>query len=114
MRPARTADEYPSLPREKIHPAWEKKRSLLSAGTGSRLVLAANSHWIQKRIEVLADAWSAPAASPSRTSLRIRFGVSLDVFRPQDKKTCREILGLPQDKFILFFCCSNLSDKRKA
>lgn len=39
--------------------------------------------------------------------------VDTKVFRPIDKKTARQILGLPQDQFIALLSSTNLTDKHK-
>ncbi len=106
-----TSGEYPKLEPSRVAPAWSAKMDLIR--TAPKLVLAANSEWTRRQIDATADALQAHAGSPVRRPLAIRLGVPLDVFRPLDRDSCREKLGLPKDKFILLFSCSNLADKRK-
>jgi len=43
----------------------------------------------------------------------VRYGLPIETFRPRDRKRCRELLGLPQDRFIVLFSASSLDDRRK-
>src|SRR5208282_4695350 len=43
----------------------------------------------------------------------IRCGLPTEFFKPRDKSTCRQILDLPQDRFILLFSSCQLADQRK-
>jgi glycosyltransferase involved in cell wall biosynthesis len=43
----------------------------------------------------------------------IPYGVDSTVFKTLDKKTCREILGLPADKLIILFVADSLTNFRK-
>lgn len=106
-----TPNEYPSLAPERIHDAWKAKRELISNSDG--LVLAANSRWLLGMADSVFARISeldGPAKSVRRL---IRYGVPFDVFKPRDQRMCRELLGLPQDKFVLLFCCTNVADARK-
>ena len=40
-------------------------------------------------------------------------GLDLEVFRPMDKRECREQLGLPQDKKLVLFAASTVHNPRK-
>ncbi len=40
-------------------------------------------------------------------------GLDLEVFRPMDKRDCREQLGLPQDKKLVLFAASTVNNPRK-
>jgi hypothetical protein len=61
------------------------------------------------------DAYSenhpqAPATAPLGT---MRYGFELDVFRPHDRRTCREQLDLPEDAFIIMTSATVTNDPRK-
>ncbi len=43
----------------------------------------------------------------------INNAIETDVFKPLDKKTCREKLNIPTDKKIILFGAMNMSDERK-
>ncbi len=40
-------------------------------------------------------------------------GVDTNVYQPRDRATCRELLGLPLEQFVLMFAAANTSDPRK-
>jgi hypothetical protein len=71
-------------------------------------MLLANSQWAADyaRRALAAAGKSCP---PIET---FRLGFPLDVFQPLDKKLCRRILGLPQDRFVLL-ATSEFNDRRK-
>jgi hypothetical protein len=102
-----TPDEYPALPPAEIADAWWKKRLLLTADR--RPALLANSAWAA---QFAREAFSSLSGelTPSIETLRLSF--PLDVFRPRDKRSCREALGLPLDAFIVLLPVS-LDDPRK-
>ncbi len=66
---------------------------------------------------VTPSQWLADRAA--KTVLRrfpitvIPNGVDLSVFRPNDRRKSRAILGLPQDQFCFLFFAANLHDPRK-
>lgn len=104
-----TPNEYPQLAPEKIGPAWEAKRRAL-AGTGAPLLLA-NSEWTARFAgEALAARGTANAGAAVET---IRLGFPLDVFRPRNRRACRELLGLPQERFIILTSGTSADDPRK-
>ena len=93
-----TADEYPVVAPPLIAGEWRKKRLILGAAQGPTLL--ANSQWAAE----LADhALAADAENVVRQAQVVPFHLSfpLDVFHPRDPMLCREILGLPADKFIV-------------
>lgn len=106
-----TPTEYPQLDPALIAPTWHKKMDLIQ--TASKLVLAANSCWSKQQTENLGAALQAPADSPVRRPLTVRYGLPLEVFYPRDLVRSRELLRLPANKFILLFSCANLGDTRK-
>jgi len=61
-------------------------------------------------VEMARSAFSGTDAPPIE---RISYGFPVDLFRPRDRRACREILDLPQDRFIVFFPASMISDRRK-
>jgi glycosyltransferase involved in cell wall biosynthesis len=102
-----TPDEYPALPPAEIADAWWKKRLLLTADR--RPALLANSAWAAQFARE-AFASLSGELTPSIETLRLSF--PLDVFRPRDKRSCRETLGLPLDAFIVLLPIC-LDDPRK-
>jgi glycosyltransferase involved in cell wall biosynthesis len=100
------APGHPVLAPEEVSPAWEAKRRIL--GTSPDLYIWGNSAWAVERAE------EALAAAPERPPVAaIKFGFDLDVLRPRDKATCRDVLGLPRDAFIIMSSASSVADPRK-
>jgi glycosyltransferase involved in cell wall biosynthesis len=97
---------HPVLDFDLVGPAWQAKRRILEMS--DNLAIWANSNWALGKVEgALARASSRPAADA------IRFGFDLETFRPRDKATCRDLLGLPRDQFIIMSSASSLADPRK-
>jgi glycosyltransferase involved in cell wall biosynthesis len=108
-----TPHEYPRLGGDLIRPAWDAKYRALRGEHAP--IIAANSDWTAKFArDVFADApagAAAPRASPP--IMQIALGLPHDVFKPRDRSTCRDLLGLPPDRFILLFCASQLGNPLK-
>jgi glycosyltransferase involved in cell wall biosynthesis len=98
-----TASEYPPLAPDRIGDAWRTKRALRAAG--SPLTLVGNSRWMAA--ELVSASRGARAGDP------LHYGLPLDVFKPRDATLCRELLGLPQDRFIVLFSATGMADPRK-
>jgi glycosyltransferase involved in cell wall biosynthesis len=100
---------HPKLEPEQVRPMWETKRQVLSSSPN--FYVWANSDWARKKVNEVLDTMGLETyrARPQA----ITFGLDLDVFRPRDKASCREALGLPQDKFIIMSSSSSLADPRK-
>jgi glycosyltransferase involved in cell wall biosynthesis len=105
-----TPDEYPALAPDRIARAWRDKRLLYAASQAP--VLLANSDWA---LATARAALAGDADPPSRavTVERIRLGFPLDIFRPRDRRACRDRLGLPQDRFIVVASAASLLEPRK-
>jgi len=112
---------YPAMDEGAIRPAWEAKRRFM---TGSeRLTVLTNSQWLAdrataalSRMEGLAKPGDggAPVDLGHRPPVHaVRYGLDLDTFKPRDKATCRDALGLPQDDFIIMASACSLDDERK-
>lgn len=103
---------YPQVAPDQIAPMWNAKRRVLSSSKD--LVVAGDSRYV-------AD-FAARAIHADRlcemTGIRpavswLKYGFETDVLRPRDRRLCRELLGLPQDRFIVLSSASSLDDERK-
>lgn len=112
---------YPAMDEAAIRPAWEAKRRFL---TGSEtLTIMTNSQWLANRAnDVLSrldsmdskDNGQPPFDLGGRPAVHaVRYGLDLEALQPRDKATCRDILGLPQDDFIIMASACSLEDERK-
>jgi glycosyltransferase involved in cell wall biosynthesis len=99
-----TPQEYPQLEPRKIAGAWRAKRQLLETQAP---ILMANSNWTAEYVRSTLRASGKPARVET-----FRLSFPLHVFRPLNRKMCREALGLPQDRFIVL-TTSEFSDPRK-
>lgn len=109
---------YPKLPADRIRWSWETNRRFL---TGSdRLTVLTNSSWLASRTthalehsgkredgQEVFDLGGRPPVLP------IALGLDTSVFKPRDKATCRDALGLPQDDFLIMASACSLDDERK-
>lgn len=112
---------YPEMAEGEIRPAWEAKRRFM---TGSeRLTILTNSQWLAGRANTALakmDMMESPGEGDRAFDLghrppvhAVRYGLELDAFMPLDKATCRDVLGLPQDDFIIMASACSLDDERK-
>ncbi|MDY0003645.1 MAG: glycosyltransferase, partial [Polyangia bacterium] len=109
---------YPAYVPSSIPTAAKARRACLSRRPPP--VLLANSEWTSRQAREALGA-QEPHGSGSRGErasreppmATIRFGVELEVFRPQDRRACRRELGLPEEAFVLMTSASDLSDSRK-
>ena len=103
-----TAEQYPKLAPELIADAWERKQKLLFAD--NKLMLLGNSTWTSEFARnTMRISGGGRSASPVG---QFRLNFPLHVFEPKDRRTCRAILGLPEDRFIVLLT-GDLYDKRK-
>jgi glycosyltransferase involved in cell wall biosynthesis len=100
-----TPDEAPALAPNLIAGAWNSKRLLYRSARPPMLL--GQSAWT---VEMARSAFSGTDAPPIE---RISYGFPVDLFRPRDRRTCREVLDLPQDRFIVLFPATVVIDERK-
>ncbi|MFI4915986.1 MAG: glycosyltransferase [Phycisphaerales bacterium JB060] len=109
---------YPKMPADRIRWSWEANRRFL---TGSeRLTVLTNSQWLARCAQEALDhpgvqqAEGAPFDLGGRPPIiPITLGLDPAVFKPRDKATCRDVLGLPQDDFLIMASACSLDDERK-
>jgi glycosyltransferase involved in cell wall biosynthesis len=103
-----TADEYPKLDPDKIGIAWRRKQKLLFSN--NQLTLLGNSEWT---CSFARHAMAATGSgNPGRPVEPFRLSFPLDVFQTKDRASCRAMLGLPADRFIVLLS-GDLYDARK-
>lgn len=100
-------ETYPKPAPQELTARWQDKRRLLAMDNAPALL--ANSRWTKG----IVDEVAARDATLRSQSSWIKFGIELDVFRPRDKGTCRDLLGLDRDAFIIMTSASSLADERK-
>jgi glycosyltransferase involved in cell wall biosynthesis len=103
---------YPDEPADGRRRAWLAKRRLISGGRTP--LLLTNSRWLLSRLrQTLAAPGALPDGAPPPRSDWIRFGFELGVFRPRGRNACRDMLGLPRDRFVILTAAASLEDRRK-
>jgi glycosyltransferase involved in cell wall biosynthesis len=87
-------DTYPAVRRDSTDLNWLRKRQIYQ---NSSLFVAAPSRWLldQAKVSILSEGIVDTRLIPN--------GVDLSIFRPGDKASARERIGLPQDERILLF-----------
>lgn len=99
-----TANEYPTLPLDKISSAWQRRQEIFGSLNG--IPLAANSDW------TLSIAKSSFTEKGVRAK-KVYYGVDEKLFSPYNKKLARRILGIPEGKPVILYGAVNLYDSRK-
>jgi glycosyltransferase involved in cell wall biosynthesis len=95
-------DTYPSVSRDCTALEWNLKRWIYNR---SNLVIVAPSRWLARLAE---------KSILSRFSVHvIPNGLDTNVYKPLEKKACRDSLGIPADKTVLLFAAQSLKDPRK-
>lgn len=92
------------------------------------LELQESAYWLIYKKKCLQNVKNLHIVSPSKWLLEssknselfaqyphyhIPYGFPTDIFRPLDKKVCREILGLPLEKKIILFVADSVESTRK-
>ena len=98
-----TADQYPKLAPALIAGAWQTRRDLFGGAHGIEVV--ANSHWSKQMFLTALPA--CPNVEP------IHLGADEFVFKPGDKLTARQRLGLPAAKPVVLCAAVNFQEPRK-
>ncbi len=103
---------YPALAPDQIAPMWNAKRRVLSSS--GKLVVAGDSrHVAQVAAHAIASDPLCELTGTRPPVSWLKYGFETDVLKPRDKHLCRELLGLPQDRFIVLSSASSLDDTRK-
>lgn len=104
-----TTEDYPPVLKEFVRDLWEKKRAIVSS---SRLLgIFTNSQYLEQWAK---DGYRSQNTNDGYKKITsIRCGVDVSTFFPRDKRYCRSVLGLPQDKFLIIIGAVSLNDRRK-
>lgn len=95
-------EESPAIVRDATRLEWRMKtRALLK----SRIHLISKCSWTTRMARV-SGLRHLPLSE-------IPYGVDTDVYRPRGRRQSRDLLGLPQDRFVLLFSGQNLTNRRK-
>lgn len=98
-----TWQDYPSVPPQDIYAEWQLRRELFCGSQG--IPLATNSQWtLNFARQALTDLHYADC---------VYCGLDEQLFRPWDKALVRQVLGIPQDKFVILGGAVNTNDYRK-
>lgn len=78
---------------------WTRKREIFER---SRLYIATPSAWLMRKVR---DSMLASSLIASRV---IPNGVDLDVFRPSERRSAREALGIPNETRVILFAATDV------
>lgn len=82
---------------------WLRKQNNL---VNLPITIVAPTQWVEERVK-------ESSLFGKNRIVRIPLGVDVDIFRPIDQESAREVLRLPRDKKIVFFGASYLHEERK-
>lgn len=82
---------------------FRKKKALYNEG---RITFVACSEW-------LASIARKSALGKGQEIISIPNPIDTTLFRPQNRRAVRRLLGLPEDDIIILFACQSVTDKRK-
>lgn len=93
---------YPAVARDSTSTEWKLKRW---AYNHSNISIVTPSKWLaQLAKQSILNIFPIEV---------IPNGINTELYKPLDKKTCREALNVPSDKTVLLFAAQSLKDKRK-
>jgi glycosyltransferase involved in cell wall biosynthesis len=98
-----TPQEHPPLAPDKIAPAWNKRRQMLSSNPN--LLAVAPSKWLAR--EAKDGLWAGHRVEV------IPYGLPLDVYTPVDRALAREALGINTPGPVLMIAAQFLGERRK-
>jgi len=98
-----TANEYPSLAPEQIAEQWQLRQKIFCGTEG--VPILANSQW--------TAAFARAALGEPRAVDCLYCGLDTHLFSPMDRQLVRQMLGLPENAFIVLGGAVNLSEHRK-
>ena len=75
--------------------------------SGKNLHLIGNSEWTTSQIR------HSGLAKHARSIHTIHYGLDVEEYKPVDKLCSRRALGIPDDRFVVGFACSDFSEERK-
>ncbi len=90
-------------PKDISYTTFIKKRKIYSKG---HITFVACSDWLK-------DLAAKSLLTENHSLISIPNPIDTSVYRPFDKYSARQELGLPKDKNIILFAAANVSDKRK-
>lgn len=98
-----TADQYPSIPRDEIRPAWARRADVF---TGPRAIpLIANSEWTR---DVALSRFGDAARIET-----VYLGLDHVLFAPLDRTLAKRLLDIPADRPMVLLGSVNVAEERK-
>lgn len=95
-------NSYPTVKRDAT--AWEWKMKQKAFGNTNLTFITLSSEYTRMAAESMIKNFPIK---------EIPNGIDTEEFRPLDKKECRSVLGIPQNKRVLMFSALSQKDKRK-
>ena len=63
--------------------------------------------------KMMKDFYTTKSFLSGRPTTIIHNGIDTDIFRPLDRSIGRQVYHIPENNYVIVFCCVNLNDKRK-
>lgn len=98
-----TPHEYPQLSPSKIRSAFEQRSEILNRN--QNIAAAVPSDWLGGL--AISGLWK------NREVFKIPYPIDLDCYRPMDRKSAQELLGLSSTKTYLLSCAADLRNTKK-
>jgi glycosyltransferase involved in cell wall biosynthesis len=98
-----TADQYPSIPRDEIGPAWARRADVFTGPDAIPLI--ANSDWTR---DVALSRFGDAARIET-----VYLGLDHGLFAPLDKALAKRLLDVPADRPMVLLGSVNVSEERK-
>lgn len=98
-----SANEYPLLAPHKIHNQWKLRREIFCGPKG--VPIATNSHWL---LGIVHQAFKN-----IRYAEVVYLGLDDQLFSPIDQTLVRQLLGLPDDAFVILSGSVHVHERRK-
>jgi len=93
-----------SGPRDLSHRGFEIRQRCFA---GRKIIAVPNSGWTKRHASQAALLQGIEITEP------IHPGIDTEAFRPLDRQACREILGIPPDRFVVCAGSADLGDRNK-
>ena len=63
--------------------------------------------------KMMKDFYTTKSFLSGRHTIIIHNGIDTDIFKPLDRSIGRQVYHIPENNYVIAFCCVNLNDKRK-
>lgn len=98
--------------REQYYPYYAAIEDAYCQIKQSSLVQCKNIHVVALS-KMMKDFYTTKSFLSGRPTTIIHNGIDTSIFHPLDRNIGRQIYHIPENNYVIVFCCVNLNDKRK-